>query len=261
MTRIFTAEPEQDFVALAAAHIRAQAAVQQIPLAECLILVPNRRAVRTLEVAFLRDAAAQALLMPRIRALGDLDDHLEDVRFAQASMQHLPPAISPIARQMLLAGLVQRFAHAADAGTAPLRLSEAWRHAGALARLLDEAQSEDVDLGQLADLVPAELAAHWQHSRQFLSLISEVWPTILAERGQVDPVQRRDAALMLLAEEWQQNPPAEPIFAVGSTGTHRAVRVLMQALLGCPNGTILLPGLDREMDDQSWQALAPSHPQ
>ena len=43
-------------------------------LSDVLILLPNRRAVRSLRDAFLRQAGGKSMLLPRIEPIGDVDE-------------------------------------------------------------------------------------------------------------------------------------------------------------------------------------------
>ena len=51
------------------------------------------------------------------------------------------------------------------------------------------------------------------------------------------------------------------MIAAGSTGSQPATRMLLGVIAQLPRGAVVLPGLDREMDEDSWQKLDPSHPQ
>ena len=52
-----------------------------------------------------------------------------------------------------------------------------------------------------------------------------------------------------------------PVIAAGSTGTIPATRELLKAISNLENGAVILPGLDQEMDANSWDAVSPQHPQ
>ena len=52
-----------------------------------------------------------------------------------------------------------------------------------------------------------------------------------------------------------------PVIAAGSTGSQPATRELLSVIAGLPQGAVVLPGLDRDMDDESWDKLDPTHPQ
>ena len=49
--------------------------------------------------------------------------------------------------------------------------------------------------------------------------------------------------------------------AAGSTGSQPATRELLGVIARLPQGVVVLPGLDREIDEESWRRLDPSHPQ
>ena len=84
---------------------------------------------------------------------------------------------------------------------------------------------------------------------------------MLTDEGALDPAIRRDRMLTALAERWVAAPPAKRILAAGSTGSIPATRRLLEAIASLPRGEVVLPGLDRQMDEASWQALGPQHPQ
>ncbi|RUU06779.1 double-strand break repair protein AddB, partial [Mesorhizobium sp. USDA-HM6] len=52
-----------------------------------------------------------------------------------------------------------------------------------------------------------------------------------------------------------RNPPAGPVIAAGSTGSIPATAELLGVIAGLPNGAVVLPGLDRELDDASFAAI------
>ena len=51
------------------------------------------------------------------------------------------------------------------------------------------------------------------------------------------------------------------MIAAGSTGSQPATRELLAVIAGLPQGAVVLPGLDRDMDEASWSKLDPAHPQ
>ena len=101
------------------------------------------------------------------------------------------------------------------------------------------------------------MAAHLK----FLAIVGEHWPRMLVERGQIDAIERRTQAIRAQAMRWREQPPAAPVIAAGSTGSQPATRELLSVIAGLPQGKIVLPGLDRDMDDRSWMELDETHPQ
>lgn len=231
-----------------------------LALSSVRVLLPTRRACRALSDAFLRISDGQAVLLPRLTPLGDIDeDELSiseiDVIGDAASSADLPPAIPGLQRQLLLARAIMAMPQHR------MQAEQATGLALELARLLDRLATEDSDPAKLRDLVPDDYASHWQEVLQFLELIISAWPAILAAEGGLDPATRRNALLRGQAEVWRKSPPKTPIIAAGSTGSIPATGELLSVIAGLPQGAVILPGLDTVLDDTAWQSLGPTHPQ
>lgn len=252
---VFTIPAGIPFARALADGIVARIGRDPLALADVTILVPTRRAVRTLREEFAR-AVGGALLGPNIRALGDVDEEalidptLEDLT--------LPPAIAPLRQVLLLASMVERWA---EARGAPLPFAQAVTHAGELARFLDEATTHTADLTQLKNLAPISLAAHWEEVTKFLEIVSRQWPELLAESNAMENAARRDTLLRRYAAKLGSTAPKAPLFAAGSTGSIPATADLLAAITRLPNSGVILPGLDTDLDEESWAALDPGHPQ
>ena len=263
---VYTVPPWEPFVDALAGGILSGRAVPLDPgdplaLSRLTILLPTRRACRALGLAFLRAAPGRALLLPRIRPLGDIDE--DEMSIGDEDDAALPDAVSPLERRLQLTRLVQVFIRTArsTALTGAGGVDQVSRLARALASLLDEIQIARLDPDALAALAPEEYAAHWQEVLQFLAIIMNQWPAHLAEHDKIDPWARRDALLARLAERWQAEPPANPVIGAGSTGSVPATRDLLAAIARLPQGMVVLPGLDGEADDETWEAIGPTHPQ
>lgn len=261
--RVFTIPAGVAFLDVLARGVLNQTRGEAFALADTLILLPTRRAARALAEAFLRASGGAALALPRVLPLGDIDDGESwpfDDGAAGAEARDVPPAISQTRRLLLLARLVQGF----KTEGAPRTAGHAVRLARELALLLDRVETERLDFSRLADLVPAHLADHWKLTLEFLSIVTEAWPKILAAEGAIDPARRQDLVLTARADHWRKFPPAGRVIAAGSTGSIPATADVLAAVARLPRGAVVLPALDREIDDESWAALAalaPSHPQ
>src|SRR6266404_4068587 len=71
---LFTIAVNLPFLDTLVAGLRAETANDALALSRITILLPTRRACRALREAFLRASDGRALLLPRMRPLGDLDD-------------------------------------------------------------------------------------------------------------------------------------------------------------------------------------------
>ena len=226
-------------------------------LASTLLLLPSRRACHLARDLFAQLGDGQVRLLPRLRPVGEPDE--DELLLAPDLAPELPDAIHPHHRQLLLTRLILAARNPSDGSEIPHE--QALRLAGELARLLDELLTEEVPIERLRDLVPDELARHWQVTLDFLRVLEDAWPRLLAELGLMEPPERRNRLLDGLARRWRDQPPAHPVVIAGTTGSIPAVARLTATVAATPHGTVVLPGLDPALDDPSWEGLRPTHPQ
>jgi ATP-dependent helicase/nuclease subunit B len=261
---VFTIASDLPFLDALVAGLMAESGADPLALARYTILLPTRRSARALSEAFLRRCSGRALLLPRLVPVGDVDAD-EPVTGLEPGEDDgnfdMPPAVPALRREILLTRLVLAWGRARGSG--PLTAGQAAPLARALAGFLDEAQTEGCDLARLAALVPADHAEHWQQSLELLALLTEHWPRILAEIGCIDPAERRNRALRARAEVWRRAAPRDPVIAAGLTGGVAAVAELLAVVARLPKGAVILPGLDVEIADESWEEvlLDAGHPQ
>jgi ATP-dependent helicase/nuclease subunit B len=227
-------------------------------LVQFTVLLPTQRATRALGQALVRVSGRDALVLPTLRAIGDLapdEAPLESPDIAVA----LPPAISADERLYVLARLILA-KESASGRTVSLR--QALVLARGLCGLLDAAAYEDAaDLSRAATLVEGPFAAHWQQSATFLALLSDAWPAYLAAQNRMDPSVRRMALIRALTHHWRDTPPPHPVWMAGSTGALPAVADMIGVVHALPQGTVVLRGLDLDLDTRAWDTLDDGHPQ
>ncbi len=222
--------------------------------AEGLIILPSRRAAQALAAAFLQANAGAALLLPRIIALGNMDEAGLSLPAGFA----LPPAISAAKRQALLTKLILAMN---GAGGTPQKPHAAWILAGELAALLDEADYAELDLAAvLPDLVEGELAAHWQKTLTFLRIITHAWPQYLRAQGLLNPAARLKMLIREQARQWRDKPPKHRVWMVAAEG-NPAIARMARVVARLTEGMLVLPGYDPALDATAWAALDLSHPQ
>jgi ATP-dependent helicase/nuclease subunit B len=268
---IYTIAPDRPFLATLAQGLLALSGGDPLMLPRMTVLLPTRRAARSLREAFLRLTAEGSdpgapLLLPRLRPIGDLDDDqialgLGDAAGIEDPTLAIPPAIPELRRRLLLTRLVLGWSQAS--GEAALLPGQAASLAAALARLLDAAESEEADFDKLRELAPDDLAAHWQTVLRFLEILPRAWPPILEAEGALDPAERRNLLLRRQGELWRRTPPAGPVIAAGLTGGIPALVELLSVIAWLDQGAVILPGLDRCCDTEEWELIAqePAHPQ
>lgn len=240
MSRVFSIPAGAAFADALAGGLLQRFNAEPLKLAECLVLLPTRRACRTLKEAFLRQSAGKALLLPRLVPLGDIDAE----ELALTAGVDIPPAIAPRRRQLLLAQLVAKF----NANWSP---AEHLAYARQLGRLMDDIAIEQVDVNKLDDLA-GELSEHWGITLDFLKPVLTAWPAILKDEGAIDAVERRNLLLTAQAKAWEQRPLQTPVIAAGMTGVIPAIATLLKAILALPQGEIVLPGLPTAGEAAAW---------
>ncbi len=221
---------------------------------EGLLILPNRRSARAVAGAFLQANNGKALLLPRIIAIGAIDE----AALAITQNLSLPPAIPPLARQTILAKLI--LARKGRDG-APTKLATAWRLAADLAALLDEADLAEINLRDaLPDLVTGDLASHWQKTLEFLDIVTDAWPAILNEMAMLNPIHRQNLLIDAQNDAWRKSRPKMKIWMVAREA-NPALQRLAKTVAGLANGTVILPGYDHELSASAWDAVEDTHPQ
>ncbi|HSG94648.1 MAG TPA: double-strand break repair protein AddB, partial [Afifellaceae bacterium] len=234
-------------------------------LADITLYLPTRRSVRAVRASFL-NALGKPVLLPKIRALGDVDEDGLALEQALSGLAppDLPPAVAETYRQLTLTSLVLPWSAAAvrakaDLPDEPLLIpaspADAARLAGRLGQLIDEVHTAGVSWDALAGLVDSDLAQYWQITREFLEIATSAWPAHLAERGLTDAAARRDSLIRAEAARLRSVGSKGPVVAAGSTGSVPATADLLAAIADLPNGAVVLPGLDLYLDENAWAAI------
>jgi len=262
---VYSIPAHRSFSDALAAGLIAEFGRDPLALARGRVLLPNNRAVRTITEAFVR-ASGAGLVLPRLIAIGDPDigERIGGALDPLDLVDEIPPAIDPLARQILLARLVRGEGESA---------AEAMRLADALARTMDALAVEEIPASRLIDAVTdsPELAAHWLHSIERFRGILDRWPDILAERGVIDLADRRSRLLHSMADRWAERPPEGFTLAVGITTSAPAIAAVLSRVARMETGAVVVPALAdlRAMPEEEWDALGPdddgrgeeSHPQ
>ncbi len=285
-SRVFTIPASAPFLptlieALVGGKLGVRVADDPLTLAATTLYLPTRRACRLMRDAFLDVLKTDAAILPRIVALGDIDE--DEIAFAEAATGDLaaaalalPPALGGLERRLLLTELVAKWANAPGlhgASGSPLVAqtpAAACALADDLARLIDDMTTRGVSWDRLDDLVPDMFDQYWQMTLKFLQIAREAWPRVLAERDCIEPAKRRDVLIKAEAARLARKTDG-PVIAAGSTGSIPATAELIATIARLRHGAVVLPGLDTDLDEESWRLIAgdegkgvapaPGHPQ
>lgn len=267
---VFTIAPGLDFAAETVAALLdgrlTGNAMRDDPLvlAQTLIYVPTQRMRRLLEQAFAAAFAPRPALLPRIRPLAEPQDVLDAaISGFEDGLTDLSTARIPdMARRFMLLPAIRawRSKLMEENSLKSPDFVELFTLATALGRLIDEARIEGVPLNRLEtvkpqDFDPARFDEYWLETREFLSLAARQWPELLATHNAMDVMQARIAGIEAEAERLARIDPKTPILVIGSTGSVQATARLMRAVARLDYGAVILPGLDRDLDAESWSLI------
>jgi ATP-dependent helicase/nuclease subunit B len=229
-------------------------------LAQATLYLPTRRAGRMVREMFLDELGSEAVLLPRIVALGDIDE--DELAFAEepdtyggTTSLDIPPKLGELDRRLTLAKLVSLWARSPV--SAPLVVggpASTLALAGDLARLMDDMVTRGVGWDALNGLVPDQLDKYWQYSLEFLQIARQAWPAYLQEIKKIEPAARRDLLIDAEAKRLTAHHGG-PVIAAGSTGSMPATAKFLHAIASLPQGAVVLPGLDTDLDDDAWQII------
>ncbi len=261
---IFTIAAEQTFL-----RVLARAVIDGFPigktdiaLSRWTILVPNRRSARALESILLEESGAKAMLLPRIKPIGDIDEDLiadslpqEGVADGISKTDHLHAILN------LLTDWAKKNPSAQLAEDVMYSGAQAFALASSLQQLVNQFETEDVDLETLKGVYDLDLAGHRQNILDLLNVVTSELPAWLVKDKLIGPSARRNTLIRLEAKRIASRQHKGPVIAAGSTGTNPATRDLLKAIAEHPMGAVVLPGLDIELDDAAWKTITPEHPQ
>jgi ATP-dependent helicase/nuclease subunit B len=284
--RVFTIPASAPFLptligALIGGKLGFAAARDPLALAAATLYLPTRRACRLARNAFLDVLNDDAAILPRIVAIGDIDE--DEIAFAEAATGGiaadalaLPEALGGVERRLLLTQLITTWATSPELhglSGSPLVAqtpAAACALADDLARLIDDMTTRGVPWERLDNLVPDELDEYWQLTLKFLQIAIRQWPEVLRERSIIEAVTRRDLLIKAEAARLARKTDA-PVIVAGSTGSIPATAELIATIARLPHGAVVLPGLDTDLDEETWKLIAgdeskrisavPGHPQ
>jgi ATP-dependent helicase/nuclease subunit B len=233
---------------------------EPLNLARATLYLPTRRAGRLAREIFLDELKTDAAILPRIVALGDIDE--DELAFSANTEQFggvapldIPPRLGELERRLTLAHLVAAWAKSPV--SAPLVVggpASTLALAGDLARLMDDMVTRGVAWETLNRLVPDQFDKYWQHSLEFLRIARKEWPEHLKEIGRIEPAERRDRLIEAEAARLAAHHEG-PVIAAGSTGSMPATAKFLTIVAGLKQGAVVLPGLDTDLDDEAWQTI------
>ena len=249
-------------------------------LIDATIYVPTQRAAQALAKALLSASGARSLLLPRIAPLGAFEPD-EAATFVEAEPDDaphpaLPAAVGALTRRHVLASLTRAWGQAlrgairevdadgrlivdpAEPALVAATPAQAYALAGDLAALIDDMIIEGAPWGKLETLAPDFYDSYWRITLDFLKIAFAHWPEWLAEHGLIDRAKRVALLIENEIEALAGGARRGPTIIAGSTGANRATARLIAAIARAPQGAVVLPDLDCDLDERAWAMIGAS---
>ncbi len=238
-----------------------------LDISRTTIYLPTRRAVRSLRSIFGEILGNNAFFLPTIRTLGDGDEEGIDPFMPLDANSDLLRTISPITRQIQLGRLVKKWVEIIGQQARevfqdediviPSSSAESLWLANKIAELIDQMETEEISWQNLKQIVPDkdEYAKWWQLTLDFLQIAMKSWPDHLAQIGACDPASFRRQLLDIRSAQLTKGSSDERIIAAGSTGSIPATARFLKAVSELPQGSLILPGLDTNLEPHVWDDI------
>jgi ATP-dependent helicase/nuclease subunit B len=270
-----------------------------ISLSNLTILLPSRRSCFEIKNIFLKLSKNEAVILPKILAIGDVDYELDysvldvgsdifsrDLHFQRDDEEGSDNNATQVRHPLLDKGFHESLSKAITLDSCSkieyqleliLAIKE-WNQktnlfgknistaslalvADNLQSFLDEVEKEGVNLDDLAQIDDGEMASHKQQILQFLQYFSSIWQNSLLKKGLISDAKKRNLMLNNFSNHLQKNGSKFSIIAAGSTGSVFAASKLLKTIADLENGSVVLFGLDQDLDDKIWEKISENHPQ
>ncbi len=260
-TKIYNIPASCSFLDVIAEHFLEEYKLQPFALADVLFLLPNRRACKSLQEAFVRQQGLQPTILPQMQPLAETEEEALQITGFDLSeeLKNLSPAMSATERLMIFTKIIM--SKPADYGLEKMPAGQAVALASELCSLMDLTTQQQLSFDKLDNIVPEEYAVHWQETLKFLRIITQYWPGILQDSGKIDAVERQQLLLQVQINVWKKINPQKRIVVAGTTAAFPLMKELVKTVYGLDNGQIFLAGLDKYLDEESWQQIDEVHPQ
>ena len=253
--KVYSIAAHRGFADALVAGLIPRYAEPELGLARLTLLLPSRRAARTVTEAFVR-LSQGGLLLPRMVVVGelDLDEALGPLLDPLSAGSTIAPAADPVRRWLRMAEFLRLSGTSAEGSGAALL-----RRAHELGQTLDRLLAEGIDPASLLTEphlgILGEQAGHWRDATREFLLAYTRWQAELEQRGEQDAPSRRNALFVHAARQWAETPPPFPVVAAGVTNASPALAGLLRVVADMPQGAVILPDLDLAMDEDVWRAL------
>lgn len=238
----------------------------EIDVSNFTVLLPSRRSCNELKRIFLEQSKNEAIILPNIRAIGDID--YDDLILKIPNKDDLNNYIdftantSRIKYKILLIKELLSWSKTSNKSIFKnITMEQITNLALELEKFLNEVIKNNLSLDNLSKIVDDEYSEHWQEILNFLQTFGKRWNLFIKNNNIVSMIDFRTKILSFNAEYFKNNKPTNPILIAGVSGNIISTCNLIKSLIQYDNCYFIFKGLDKNLTDDEWGKINIFHPQ
>ena len=237
-----------------------------LELSNITILLPSRRSCNELKRIFLEYSNNNAIILPNIKAIGDID--YDDLFFKIPSKNDFKNYIdfsantSRIKYKILLIKELLKWAKNSHKNIFKnIQMEQVASLALELEKFLNEVNKNNLELDDLNKIVDDEYSQHWQEVLSFLQIFGKKWNKFIEDNNIISNTNYRTKILEFNAEYFKNNKPTNPIIIAGISSNVKSTYNLIKNILQYNNCYFIFNGLDTNLTEDEWEKVNVFHPQ
>ena len=228
----------------------------QMELSNLVVLLPSRRSCNELKKVFLENSDKQAVLLPNIKAIGDISYDellLEKIDLnVLKTFKEIARPVSNTKYKLLMIKQLLNFNKNLNVGQA-INLSRE------LNKFLNEIISNNLDFDNLKNLVDEEYAEHWQKSLDLLENFGKKWRDYISENNIISNLEYMYKMIELHTNIYKDKAPSSPILIAGNICNIKKTLELVKVLSKYGNTYFVFKGFENVLNENEFKNINEYH--